>query len=262
VRTLTLLLATAALSVPAAPAAAAPPPAQVSLVSCHRALRPPDRHVTVEGRMEALGAGARLQMRFDLYRRREGAAAFTRIPGPGLGVYNQAAPGVATYRFRKMVRNLPAPADYRVVVEFRWLTADGTVGARVVRSSPVCRQTDRRPDLRVGTIEVAPGPAGGQATYTVVVRNTGGARAGGFDVGLALAGARQPAVHVPGLAPGGRLAVAFAAPACSAGQAVVASADVSRSVEEASEANNVRGLPCPPVHASSRPAAVATLARP
>jgi hypothetical protein len=195
--------------------------------------------------MHSLAANVRMEMRFDLTRRRQGTVVFAHIPGPGLGVPHQALPGVGEYRFHKTIRNLTAPADYRVTITFRWLGQDGAVLSEITRSSPLCRQTEQRPDLRVGGIQVAPAPAAGQATYTVEVRNTGSSAADSFRVGLSVGGSRLPAARIGGLRPGERRTVSFTASACGPGDAVVASVDVDRHVDEASEANNAQGMPCP-----------------
>jgi hypothetical protein len=157
---MSLLTLMAGLALAAPPTAAAIPPpgeADARLVACHEAERPVDRRLEVEGTMRAFAAGQRLRMRFDLYRRLAPGRPFTRVPGPGLGVFYRATGAAGSYRFRKAIRNLPA-ADYRVVVTFQWLTADGTVVARATRAAPVCRQPELRPDL--GMAQVPGGVAG------------------------------------------------------------------------------------------------------
>jgi hypothetical protein len=244
---ITRLTVIAWLALTAPPAAAALPPpgrADARLAVCHEAERPVDRRLEVEGVMRAFAAGQRLRMRFDLYRRLAGGRRFTHVPGPGLGVFYRATSAAGSYRFRKAIRNLPA-ADYRVVVTFQWLAADGTVAARAARTAPGCRQRELRPDLRVAAITVAPAAEPDRAVYAVAVRNTGGSTAGGFQVGLTLAGQPQPALTVSELAPGERRTVRFDAPRCAADAEIVAVVDPEHRLAEASEANNLRTLRCP-----------------
>lgn len=233
--TLLLGLLAACLAVP--PVAAART-VHARLLSCHSALRPVQRSLTVEGEMFRAAAGERMQMRFDLLRRAPGGG-FRRLPAPGLGVFKRAQAGVADYRFRKTIRNLPAPAELRVQVTFRWLTPTGREVARLVRSSPVCRQPELRPDLRVVALSA------GSGGYRVVVRNAGASPALGFLVGVVVDGRPLTAQRVATLGPGESRPLIFAGPACDPGQLVLARVDQHRRVDEASELDNVRAIPCP-----------------
>lgn len=244
-RTLPLLGAALALLSPA-PARADGPTA--SLAACHRALDPADRYLTVEGAMDAAPGSSGMEMRFDLYRRWQGAAAFSHVPAPRLGVYKHAPSGVGQYRFRKTIRNLPAPADYRVTITFRWHGPDGGVLAQQTRSAPLCHESDQRPDLRVAAIDTVAKAAADRATYRVTIHNGGGSAAGGFAVALSIGSARVGPVVVERLGAGERRTVSFSAPACTPGQALVASVDSRREVQEASESNNTRGATCPSLH--------------
>ena len=117
------------------------------MVRCHPAVQPGQRWLTVEGQMSVAAPGERLQMRFDLYRRWHPGDTEVRVPGPGLGTENRAGEGTATYRFRKTVRNLPAPADYRMRVTLTWRSPQGRQLAQLTRFSTPCHQPELRPDL-------------------------------------------------------------------------------------------------------------------
>jgi hypothetical protein len=246
VRSALTLTAVLSLAPPPAAAAGVPSPgkAEARLVACHRAERPVDRRLEVEGSMRAAAAGQGLRMRFDLYRRLALGRPFTHLPGPGLGVFYRASTGAGTYSFRKAVRNLAA-GDYRVVVTFEWLAADGAVVARAARTAPVCRQPELRPDLQVAAIAVTAGSAPDRAVYEVAVRNRGGSTARGFGVGLTVAGQPQPALTVVELRPGERRTVRVDAPRCPPGADVIAFVDPDHRLAEASEGNNQRSLRCP-----------------
>ena len=219
--------------------------AKATLHACHFAPDQPGRYAVFGGSMKSLRDGAdRMQMRFDLYRRLPASARFQYVAAPGLGVWNKAAQSVTRYRFRQKVENLPAPAFYRAVVSYRWLTAAGKVFARTKRTTPVCHQPDPRPDLRVSRITGALAP-GGNAFYDVTVRNDGRSAASDFDVVLTVNGTARPAATVATLAAGGRRVVRFAAPRCTAASTVKADVDPDNRVAERDETDNSLAVDCP-----------------
>lgn len=244
-----LALVAAALS--ALPAAASARSPDARLIACHPAVAPVDRSLTVEGEMLAGAPGERMQMRFQLLRRSGAGNRFVPVAAPGLGVFKRAHAGVGDYRFRKTIRNLPAPADYRVQVTFRWLSATGAEIARLARPSPVCHQVELRPDLRLGPLTATTTGQAREFRYTVEVRNAGGSTARGFHVALGVGDRSLPPVAVERLAPGQGRSLTFTAAACAPGDALIARADSRRRVSEASETNNVRALPCPAVSLAS-----------
>jgi hypothetical protein len=244
-----LAAASAAFLALAATAAAAPlraSSARALLHVCHPALAQGDRYATFGGYMRSLRPGSdRMEMRFDLYRRPAGGVTWRRVSGPGLAVWNRADAGVAGYRFRQRVENLPAPHSYRALVSYRWKDGAGRVFARTWRNTPVCFQPDLRPDLRIGSITTERGPDRGSALYSVVVRNAGRTEARDFDVGLRVAGAPRPVETVATLGPGQRIVVRFTGPRCSSGDALLATADPDKRVSEARERNNSLLVICP-----------------
>jgi hypothetical protein len=233
-------------ALPAAAGAAVPrDAARVRLVACHTGSTPAARYLTADAVMRSLSAGDRMQLRFDL-QRRDGTSRFVRVAGPGLGTWNTANRGVARFRFRKTIANLPVGWGYRVVVHYRWLDSGGDVLARAVRYTAACWQPDPRPDLWPSALLAGgPGPAPGSRTYLVVVRNTGRSAAADFGVQLTVGGAAQPPVTVPGLAAGGSQRVTIVAPRCSLGETVRVAVDPDDRVDESHEGNDVRRFPCP-----------------
>jgi hypothetical protein len=219
--------------------------AKATLHVCHFAPDQQGRYAVFGGSMKSLRDGDdRMQMRFDLYRRLPGNARYQHVAAPGLGGWNKAAPSVTRYRFRQKVENLPAPASYRAVVSYRWLTAAGKVFARTKRTTPVCVEPDPRPNLRVSRITGAPAP-GGNAFYDVVVRNDGRSAASDFDLLLTVNGAARPAKQVATLAAGARKVVRFTAPRCAAGSTVKADVDPDNRVAERDETDNSLAVDCP-----------------
>jgi len=108
---------------------------------CVRADRANARAAAFEGDMRAIPGAVRLRMRFVLQARTPEDPVWTRVDAPGFGRNFTSAPGVGRYVYAKRVVDLPAPADYRVRVRFRWLNALGRVIARETRTSRACRQS-------------------------------------------------------------------------------------------------------------------------
>ena len=221
------------------------PTVKATLVACHFALPQAGRFAVFGGAMVSMRSGKdRLQMRFDVYRRLPGSLMFQRIQAPGLGTWNKADAGVAKYRFRQKVENLPAPASYRAVVSFRWLNAAGKVFARTKRTTVSCFQPDPRPDLRATRI-TGTRLVGGNTRYDVVVRNVGRSQASDFDVALSVNGLAQPARAVSELAAGGRRVVQITGPRCDPGSQLSVDVDPDNRVAEADETNNSLAVDCP-----------------
>jgi hypothetical protein len=219
--------------------------AKAYLHTCHPALGQGDRYAIFGGWMKSLIRGTdRMEMRFDLHRRAPGGLVWRRVAGPGLGVWHRADPGVAGYRFRQRVENLPAPYSYRALVSYRWKDATGRVFARTARSTPTCFQPDLRPDLRIGSLTAERGADRGSAVYSVVVRNDGRTAASDFDVVLVVNGEARPAETVASLGPGQRTVIRFSGPGCS-GEPLRAAVDPDNRVAEARERNNAATFACP-----------------
>jgi hypothetical protein len=229
---------------PAAPART--PRASTAVDACHVALHSTERYAVFSGTMRSLRRGTdRMYMRFDLFQRSKGTAAFKHVLAPGLGVWNPADRGVRRFRFRQKVTNLSAPAGYRAVVSFRWTEAEGRPVLKTSHLTPVCFQRDLRPDLRIGRVTGSRLPNEG-ALYQVTVRNDGGVAATGFDVGLDVDGTPVlPRQALATLAPGARQVVTFRGPRCAAGGTLLATADPDNRVDEADETNDALTVPCP-----------------
>lgn len=222
------------------PAASAAPSASVQVTACHSSLDPAARTMTVEGRMRTLPGARKLQMRFELQSRWPDRARWTRVVAPGLGVYTTADPAPRQYVFDRRVERLAAPAEYRMLVRFRWLGPGDQRLATVRRISAVCRQIDLRPDLEVERIGVSGG------TYAVPVRNAGRSSAGPFNVALTVDGvALAPARVSVGLPVDGRSELLFDGPPCRPGRSIVVRVDPDGAVDERDEADNQVVRACP-----------------
>ena len=110
--------------------------ASVKLLDC----TPQDRAATFEARVNARSGSERMQLRFTLQVREGALDAWRRVAAGGFDEWLTSAADVGRYSYTKMVRNLSAPAAYRMVVRFRWLDADGAVLRRAWDTSAPCRQ--------------------------------------------------------------------------------------------------------------------------
>ena len=118
----------------------APPIATATLTQCVTTDAEGERSLTVAAQMTLIPASSRMQTRTYLVQRRSGEAQFHMITAPGLGSWLEAEPGVKTYKDLRQVTNLSAPAVYRAVVDFRWLSAHGHVIKRLQLNTARCVQ--------------------------------------------------------------------------------------------------------------------------
>jgi hypothetical protein len=236
-----LIVVLAACACPAyAAAATVAPPLKASLESCLTSPLPVERVATFVGSMPALARAERMQIRFDLERRRPGERRWRPIQAPGFGTWERSEPNVAGFVFRKRVNGLWVPASYRSRVRFRWIGADGRIVRRARARTAACVQPDLRPNLVPGPLTAVVDAQPGLAIYTLVVRNTGRSAASAFAVRVGSGSA-----EVGPLAAGEQRAVAVLALACGAGEPIVVRVDADRRVEESLERGNATRRRCP-----------------
>jgi CARDB len=235
-RRVLLIAALALLGLPAAADAAS-----VKLLACVPALEPADRSATFEARMQPADGSARMQLRFTLQVKHGDLPGWQRIVAGGLDRWLTSYPDVRRYSYAKTVRNLSAPASYRMVVRFRWLgDADGEVLERSRATSRICRQPDMRPDLAATAIVPV---AGG---YEVELHNSGRSDAGPFAVAFAVGDQALAPLAVEGLPAGERRVVSFTAPPCLPSAPLTATADADGAVDERDESDNALVAACLP----------------
>jgi hypothetical protein len=214
--------------------------ASVKLVECVEALESGDRSATFEARMHAASGAERMQIRFTLQVRQGALPGWRRVSASGLDEWLTSYPDVRRFSYAKTVRNLSAPASYRMVVRFRWLDDDSEVLRRKRARSRSCRQPDLRPDLVATDIAAVDGG------YEVSLRNRGRTAAGPFSVAFAAGADELEPLALEGLAAGERRVVAFSGPACLAGEPLTATLDAADAVDERDEDDNVLVAACPP----------------
>jgi CARDB len=233
-------LLTAALAAAALPAAAsaATLPASVKLVDCSV-----EQHeAAFHARMRLVSGAERMAMRFTLI---EETAADRSEPvrAPGLGRWRWSKPGVRSFGYRQGLRNLPENAAHRVLVDFRWYSADGTELERAKRRSAACRQFVELPNLVVRPTRVTTTTLPGVMRYEALVSNEG--RGGASDVPLRLTvdGDVVDTITVAALAPGEQRSVAIHGPECR--RLAKLEVDPDRSIAESSDDDNAYELTCP-----------------
>ena len=231
---LSAVLATAAL--PAA-AGAAPLPASVKVAECSVETH----EAAFSARMQQVPGASRMAMRFKLLEQ-TGPNAIRRVKVPGLRRWRYSKPGVKTFSYRQGFRNLPENASHRVVVSFRWLSADGTVVQSTRRRSARCRQFVRLPNL-VAKIQAVIPTMPGVVRYQALVSNRGRASASSVPVRLTVDGKVVDTVTIASLAPGEQRSIVIRGPECH--QVVRLEADPEKSIAESSDLDNAHELSCP-----------------
>jgi len=200
------------------------------------------RSASFSSKMEG-GTSASMELQFDLFTRPISGGEWTAVKGvPKFGVWDH--PSSSSVVWSKSVGGLTVGQSYRVLVTHRWLSKSGRVIRRVVLSSPVCDQSDARPDLSTKLVS-SKLLANGNRLYTLMIRNGGFTAAAGFSVSLRIGELELPTYRVASLGAGKSRIVTFTAAGCASGSKIRAEADFSKEVAEPNEANNVIETACP-----------------
>src|SRR5689334_5065242 len=99
-------------------------PTVAKLVACD--VTSSDRYATFYGRMLAIPGAARMQIRFQVMERL-GRAPFSKIDVPALRQWHTSQAGVKRLGWRQTVDALRPGAAYKARIQYRWLSAAGTV---------------------------------------------------------------------------------------------------------------------------------------
>ena len=127
---------------PGRPDPAAPQPDAAEAPLDCRTVRHPrsgERTATFAAEMTTVPGAARMQMRIEVQERLPGENLFHAVVAPGLSAW-RASGRSHVYRYVRQVTNLSAPAIYRALVHFRWLSDGGYVIRRAERLTPRCVQ--------------------------------------------------------------------------------------------------------------------------
>ena len=237
---LTIALVAAAAALPASARDRAP--ANVRIAACEPGSDTATRSAAFQASMRALPGTRRMQVRLTLLERL-GEGVFQKVAAPGLEVWRMSREGARRFVYTQQVAGLKADAAYRVAVRYRWLDADGRVLRSARRRSDVCEVQGALPDLRVVKISARRAGAPGTASYSVVVRNAGGADARDVGVRLSVDGNQLPGATLGSLTALETRSVRFTGPACAG--AVSAVIDPDDALREEIEDDNVLSVPCP-----------------
>lgn len=250
----TALLTLTALLAPAlATASADLPRVQLRGFVCQAALEPASRAISVTTVMRPLPGTEAMAERFALFARVAGARQFTPVTEPGTDLGKWVAPATSTLGRRsgdvwilgKPVVDLPAPAAYRLRIEFRWSGAHHRVLGLTTRRTPICHQPELRPDLLVRRVAAPTANRAGTATsYSITVANAGASAATAFAVQLASPGAPAVTRMLSGLAAHAETTIQLNGPPCAAAAPPVVTVDPQGDVQDFNRANNIATASC------------------
>jgi hypothetical protein len=220
-------------------------PESVSVVDCHAAPLQVERYATFAAEMTATHKGEQMWVRFTLLERLPTDSALHPAAAPGLNVWQKSTPGIGLFRYSQEVANLPAPGDFRALVNFRWYSARHRVIRRAHRITPICTMPDERPHLRVGAITRTPGSQPQTMHYDVTVRNDGLGPAQNIGVQLTINGGAQPPQTIAELDPATTRTLSFEGPQCGPAGSLSVTLDPAGSVDQTTRADDVKTVACP-----------------
>jgi CARDB len=224
-----------------APAAHAARPAKLKVRACEAGSDAADRRATFYARMRVVPGTDRMQMRFTLLDR--SLAGSNLVRAPQLARWRRSRPGVRKFGYAQTVTGLRPGGVYSVVVEYRWLDADGETIMTRRRTSSDCRQDGDLPNLAVTGVSVRPGAALGTQRYGLEVENRGTAPALEFDVELFVDSIAADTERIHEVEPGETVTVWITAPQCLG--RIRAVADSGDRLAEATEDDNTLRSRCP-----------------
>jgi hypothetical protein len=99
-----------------------------------------ERSATFTAHMVAVDTTQRMQIKVQLQQRMHGESEYHTIVAPGLGMWHGSEPGVRIDNYVQQVTNLAAPASYRALVQFRWLSDKGHILKRAELHTAHCLQ--------------------------------------------------------------------------------------------------------------------------
>jgi hypothetical protein len=218
------------------------PPAPVlvaKMVACDVASS--DRAATYYARMDTIPSASKLQIRFQLLERLGRVEPWRKLDVPALRPWHTSQAGVKRFGWKQTVDALRVGGAYKARVQYRWLSATGTVLATATRESPACRGP--MPNIAVGELSVNPGPTDNTRTYRVGISNTAKVDVTQVNVSLSVDKAILDTVTVAQLAVGETKTVSFTGPVCR--HAVRVTADPGNLIGETLENDNSQLFSCP-----------------
>ena len=200
-----------------------------------------DRAATFYARMDSIPGASKMQIRLQLQERLGRDDSWTKLDVPALRQWHTSQAGVKRFGWKQTVDALRVGGAYRARVQYRWLSAAGTVVDTFSRDTPVCRGP--LPNIVVGDLAVRPGPTADTRTYRVTISNRGKVDADEVDVQLSVDKAILDTVTLSHLDSGESRTVSFSGPDCRRGIRV--KADPGNSIGETIEDDNSQLFACP-----------------
>src|SRR3954447_14418899 len=143
-------------------------PTVAKLVACDATSS--NRAATFYARMQSMPGTAKMQMRFQLMERL-GRDAFSKLDVPALRQWHTSQAGVKRFGWKQTVDALRIGGAYKAHVQYRWLSAAGTVLDAQTHETPF--SGGPLPNLVLGGLVVKPGPTTDTSIYKVDVSNRG-----------------------------------------------------------------------------------------
>jgi hypothetical protein len=192
------------------------------------------RSATFYARMDTISGASKLQIRFQLLERLGRDDSWTKLDVPALRQWHTSQAGVKRFGWKQTVDALRIGGAYKARVQYRWISATGTVLDTQTRETPVCRGP--LPNIAVGGLAVKAGPTSDTSVYRVTIDNTGKTDADQVDVSLSVDKAILDTLTISHLAVGESRTVSFTGPNCH--NAVRVKADPGNSIGETVEGDN------------------------
>ena len=192
--------------------------ASATVTDCTTGDTATERSATFSAGMDAVPGTSTMSVAFDLYEQTSATSPYVAVSAPGFGVWQSSNRAIASFTANENVVDLPAPAAFRALVRYRWLSRSGRVIRRAERVTKACVETAPEPDLFIVQITHAAGsPARTNELYSVAIRNSGPGSAGPFEVAFSVDATPLADQQVVGLDPRSDTTVQFSGPRCTAG---------------------------------------------
>jgi hypothetical protein len=121
------------------------PATSATVGECIASTTAADRSVTFTGQMETVLGAHRMAMEIVVQEHIPGEIGFHTLTVGGLGTWQRSEVGVKIYKYVRQVTDLPSPAAFRALVEYRWLNEKGRIIRSDERRTPICRQPEHSP---------------------------------------------------------------------------------------------------------------------
>ncbi len=133
------------------------PVVSANVEQCVAATVQSGRSVTFTGQMETLPGAHRMAMEIVVQEHLPGEVGFHTLAAAGPATWQRSEVGLKIYRYVRQVTDLPAPAAFRALVQYRWLDERGHVLRSTARRTPICHEPGERPRTEAPGAATMPG---------------------------------------------------------------------------------------------------------